>query len=295
MSSLSRKCLLVSAAFGCASVAPAAFVIDWGGDYVTANQSLGRSTTQSTLDYYGAAGNTRQIAWSETTLLSPVANYTAPSGKTANFYGGAFSSASGTGLGFQTFTSNVTNNATADRLNYRSQLNASTGLTARNGALGIAFLQSDFQNGLNTGGVAIDATSSLTMNITAISSPFSARFMVKQGSQWYVSSTTYTTTGAKTLGGTSLVNETWAAFNPASSLDFNNASSFGGVAWTTITAVGFYAEYALATTSDITARDFSVSGFSADLVAVPEPSAFAAFSGLVAVGFAATRRRRRQN
>lgn len=246
-------------------------VADWSGDYVSANQNFGRAQTSLATDYALGVGATKQIVWSESALLKPTASYAAPVGKMANFYGGMFSSASGTGLGFQTFTANVANSSAADRLNYRSQLNASTGLTGRDGAFGIAFLKADFLNGAAANPVTLGAGSSLSMNITGISSPMVARFMVKNGSQWYVSNTSYTTTGTKTLNSASAVtleNETWATFDPATSLAFNNVT-FSTVAFTDITAVGCYAQYALAMTTDIAAKDFSVSSFTANLVNTP--------------------------
>jgi hypothetical protein len=265
--------------------AHAAVAVNWGGDYVAANVNYARSQSTVSTDYYGGTGQYKQIAWSESTVLNPSSGYTAPSGMSSTFYGGMFTSASGTGLGFQTFTNNVQNNAAADRLGYRSQLNASTGLTGRNGAVGVVFLQSDFMNGLNTGSVTVDVNSSISMNITGLSSPFVGRYMMKNGVQWYVSNTTYNTTGSKALSGLGLVNETWATFDPSTNLDFNN-TTFSAVNWTGITGVGYYADFALAGTS-IAATDFSISSFSANLV--PEPGA-ALLGGL---GLLALLRRRR--
>jgi hypothetical protein len=272
---MKKNPIILAAALLATAVLPATaadlVVADWGGDYVSANQNFGRAQTTLATDYALGVGATKQIAWSESTLLKPTASYAAPVGKIANFYGGMFSSASGTGLGFQTFTTSVTNNTTADRLNYRSQLNASTGLTGRSGAFGIAFLKADFLNGATVNPVTLGAGSSLSMNITGISSPMVARFMVKNGSQWYVSNTSYATTGIKTLNSASAVtleNETWATFDPATSLAFNNVT-FSTVAFTDITAVGCYAQYTLAPTTDVTAKDFSVSSFTANLVNTP--------------------------
>jgi hypothetical protein len=94
--------------------------------------------------------------------------------------------------------------------------------------------------------------------------------MVKDDTQWYISNTSYTTAGSKSLSGASLLAETWLAFNPGTSL-LEPTGTYTSHTFADISAVGYFGWANLtgtaATTSDMVLTAFSANG----VESIPEP------------------------
>lgn len=264
-------------------VAQAALLVNWGGDYVTGNANFARATANNEFAYPSGTGRSKVVAWNESTALNPSASY---SGVSSTFYGGYFSSHDGTNTTAPkiTTTARITESGTTDRIYLRLQTPADTSKTAASVGAGVAWLKSDFLNN-STATITFDTTSSLNITLQTLTSGVDLRWMVKDGTQWYVSNTTNTTSGSKSLSGASLLAETWLAFNPSTSL-LEPSGTYASHSFTNITAVGYSGwmdiSSALLTTSDIVVTAFSVN-------AIPEPSS-ALLGGL---GLLAMLRRRR--
>jgi hypothetical protein len=277
-----------------ASALSADVIVNWGGDYSVASPGSQRGTAgnSATLDYYGNSGAFNQRAWSEATLLNPSSDYTG-----TPYYGGGFNSyTAATPGGFLSSTyGGIQHNAAGDRIYYRSQAPGVADMTQRNGAIGVAFLQSDW-DALSAETAIFDASSSLSMNIQINNANVTWRFIVKEGAQWYVSNASYTGNGTKTLDAASptpLLDMTWAAWSPTASLDFDAAATFASVPFANITGVGYHGEFGFATAgANTTAQDLVVQGFTANLAIIPEPGTAALVGLSFAALFALGRRRR---
>jgi hypothetical protein len=275
---------LVLAAGTCPS--HGALLVNWGGDYVTGNTNYSRAVTSSSNAYPSGTGRSKSLAWSESTVLNPTSGY---SGVSSTFYGGFFDSHDGTVTTAAniTATNRINNSGSADQLYYRFQTPADTSKTTITVGGGISWVQDDFL-ALSTATIVFDSTSSLNMSIQTVSGGMGVRWMVKDDAQWYISNTSYTTSGSKSLSGASLLAETWLAFNPGAGL-LEPTGTYASHTFTDVSAVGYFGWANLtgtaATTSDLVLTAFSVDG----VEAVPEPSTVL----LGGLGIMALLRRRR--
>jgi len=177
MKTLARPLALLSALILlalCSTSAFAATIVDWGGSYVPS------SFVNLNMTGNGTTGNTYTRYYSASTKLSPTSGYTAPSGKSGNFYGALETtqpSAVPTTLGQY----RVQDNVAGDRI----QLTGGSGV-GTNTLLGfITFLRTDFLNGTSTGpALSFDASSSLVLNIPAGTNATAVRMAVLNGSTW---------------------------------------------------------------------------------------------------------------
>lgn len=263
--------------------ANAALLVNWGGDYVSANVNFARSTANNAFAYPSGTGRSKVVAWNESTALSPSASY---SGVSSTFYGGYFASHDGTVTNAPNITTSarITNSGTTDQIFLRLQTPADTSKTAASVGAGVAWLKSDFLNN-STATITFDTTSSLNITLQTLTSGADLRWMVKDGAQWYVSNTAHTTSGSKSLSGASLLAETWLAYNPGSSL-LEPSGTYASHNFTDITAVGYFGWMDISGTA-LTTSDIVVTAFSAN--AIPEP-----YSALLGgLGLLALLRRRR--
>jgi arylsulfatase A-like enzyme len=190
-------------------------VVDWGGTYCSSAQSYSRSMTVETnmTDYGGSVSSNdtrRYVPFSESVPLSPSSLY---SGTNAVFYGGWNAICYDAGL-----TANTP-------LNNRLRVGPATGSPN--------FLEFGFAKAPATGEVAAVAvwvkgdfltvtnetlilTSNCTLRINILASGIGTtnRLVVKNGSQYYVSST-WTNTAGGWLTIADPTRERWATFNPA--------------------------------------------------------------------------------
>jgi hypothetical protein len=274
--------LSVAAALSAGS-AHAALLVNWGGDYVTANVNFARSTTNNAFAYPSGTGRSKVAAWNESTALSPSSSY---SGVSSTFYGGFFASHDGTVTNAPNITTSarIANSGTTDQIYLRLQTPLDASKTAASVGGGVAWLKSDFLNN-STATITFDTTSSLNITLQSLTSGAEVRWMIKDGTQWYVSNAAHTSSGSKSLSGASLLAETWLAYDPGSSL-LEPTGTFVSHNFTDITAVGYFGWMDISS-SALTTTDIIVTAFSVD--AIPEPSS-ALLGGL---GLLALLRRRR--
>lgn len=272
--------------------------VNWGGDYVSANQTFGEGTfgtyrfnDDNAADSTVPIANTRQrvlfgLTNSTSGYFAPSSGYTAPVGRTSNFYMGTALEFIGTPTDPAVFR--VSDQGTADTIRLRGQDNP----VSRFAFLG--FAKADFLNGTNTDARMLDATTSMTVNFGsdfANASAATFRFGVLNAGQWYLSNTSFSNTGTTTLNSSGT--ETWGLFNPlgtgaGSSLVGTGIkvapSSFSAQSLNDVQGFGLWASGGF---------DLDLAGFSATTSAIPEPSAFAALAGFAGLALAGLRRKRR--
>jgi len=254
-------------------------LFSYGGDYISsASVNNSRLSTGS-----GTGPYLETLAFDDTTVLSPTSNYTGP-----NFYGGfRFSSSNVDGI---ISRNQIRDNGTADRI-YLQPFSASTfdGSTLSFHAAYI-FKQEDFNTGFTFGSNTIDGLSFTNGGFNA----GTARFIVEVGDTYYVSNTTSGNgPGDFSLDSIDLATETWAVYDPATEIDFDQgAATFNLLALNNVTAVGLYTEHDSFTNSNSTPFGLGIEGFT--VTGIPEPSSLALILGLGVTGFAAMRRRPRR-
>lgn len=240
----------------------------------------------------------RSIAFSDSTALSPAANWSGTSGV---FFGGAqvtrLNSATMPVTG--TFATTV-NNAGGDRVRLGVNVDASNRIDSVQGLF--FWKKSDFLNGGDVATIGLDTTSAFSVNIVTggVSGGDGARvrFVVQNGSQFYVSSVasqTVSNGGTATFnltGAALMTTEVWDDYAPTSNLTWaSGGTTISSTALNDIQAVGFYVIGTGIAAADrdfnFTFNDFSFTG-----TAIPEPSGFATLAGLGMLGVVALRRRR---
>ena len=207
-------------------------IVDWDGDYVSSSQNLrsGNYTTTSGVDVDndGSNDDTRiAFEYSATNALSSGAYSGAP------IYGGIQASkVNTTTASFQDRA--IKNGTTADALSVRSQ-------NEGNFHAVIFFAKADFINGGNSNSVSFDQNSSLYIKFNREENLGELRWLVRDGSNFYVSQSLI---GSGYLSFSSDNSDgNWATFNPQNSLNFNaSGASFVDRNFSNITAVGFIAD-----------------------------------------------------
>src|SRR5690606_14246856 len=185
----------------------------------------------------------------------------------------------------------ILNNGTSDRI----QLKGDDGINPT--AFLLMWNQADFLNGASTADIAFDATSSLRLNLFTLlgqNATDSGRVVLQLDSGFYVSEQVFTAGGDTTLSGATLTGLDFYAYDPATSLNVDNASivlsavsiSEGGVI-SGITGVGFYFDSdATADPAAVRIQDFEVTATTAT---IPEPSSYALIAGLAGLAAILTR------
>lgn len=262
-------CLLLAAPLAQAQVSLVSFN---STDYVTANQNLSLPTPVNN-------GTVRTWEYSATIATDPSSNYTGPT-----FYSALQLDVTSGTHGFG--QAQVVNNVAGDRLTLQS--NSVIG----NMTTFVFFKKEDFANGSGaTDTISFNSTSAFSINLNANGGGSALRAAVLNNGTWYLSSTSFTGTGVKTISDLSA--QTWGAWDPTGApLDAAPGTfSVAGTSLTNIQAVGFWAYNVRGSANlmSVITDNISFTG----LVAVPEPSSAAALAGLGVLGLAALRRRRR--
>lgn len=275
--------------FGLAIVsARAATIVSWGGDYVSANQVFVNTTTASPSSYrtYTKAGQSYSTLLNSFQNLTPGAGYSGPSGKTANFSGGFMGSA-GTGAAVPGGTGGITGaiNSRAvleNGANDRISISLQTTNPQIRGA--ITFAKADFFAGMNLEPVGFDSSSSLSFSGIMGGVRPVGRWLVQDGSVWYISLATITQSVSnvvETHALSDLNNMQWAVYAPtlsdtAGTYFINEAptSSYAAHVFENVQSVGvFFDSYGQPASGDGSSYSrFALQSFSASAVAVPEPS-----------------------
>ena len=249
--------------------------VGWGGDYVTANRAFNRSNVGANLDYQadGVQDRRQSYAFSATMPMNPSSNYTVTPTNSGRFYGGvdywrlvstsSFSASSGHGV------LNATASTGGDTLGIHQ-----TNQTNRRQFAVFLWDKADFLTAslAQAESVGFDETCSLSLTVRLNqSNHHTYRFLVLNGSQFYVSSFSSAATG--TLGGSDLMNATWAAYNPGADLRPVPGSDVGAssLSYTTPTSsfddirgIGVYIESVTAASSGD--RSFRFEQFTASAV-----------------------------
>lgn len=223
-------------------------VVNWGGDYVSANQNFVRPTTVTN-------GSVVTYTYSSNTAITPASGYTVPEGRTGPIYGAW----QVTSLGDPPATnmqSRVVNNAAGDRIYFLASTNARVqGL--------IFFNKQDFLNGYSNVTLSLNGVVG-SMNTTAISFGQALRYAVQSGGSWYLSETNKTTAGS--FSNVSLQDQNWGVWDPSTTPFGTVPATFDtlGTSITDVSAFGFYFQIERATSASIELDSF--------VIAVPEPS-----------------------
>lgn len=261
--------ILAATALAGSSAFAAVVYVDFGSsDYTSTSTPLRSGQNGGTF----AGATPYVISYSDSSTLSPSSNWT---GTNAAFYGGVTSGFAG---GAPTvFTSTVAQiSPTKDRV--RIGINPASGGNLANVNGLVYWKQSDFLNGGSTQTISLDSNSSLSLNITGVTN-FRGRWVIQNGTQFYVgSSTNFTTAASQSLSGTALANEVWSPYDPATSLVWTAGGTTKTTAQLTdITAVGFY--YLMGTNTGVANQTFNVTFDSFGFTAVPEPTTWALLAG----------------
>jgi hypothetical protein len=268
--------------------------VDWGGNYVSASQGLGQGTfntyrfnDNNAADSTVPVTDTRQrvlfgLTNSTSGYFAPGSGYTAPSGKTSNFYMGTALQFTGGAADPNVFR--VSDQGIADTIRLRGQDDPVSRFVF------VGFAKADFLNGTATGAQSLDATTSMTVNFGTDFGNASAatfRFGVLNAGQWYLSNTSFDNSGTTTLNSSGTA--TWGLFNPlgtdgSSSLAGTGIkvapSSFGAQSLNDVQGFGLWGSGGF---------DLDLAGFSA--TTIPEPSTYALLGlGLGALFFLRRRR-----
>lgn len=276
--------------------------VDWGGNYVSATEVFSNTAYPSdfraeTLSGQGYSTVRGPIySYNGTTAnLTPSAGYVAPSGKSSTFYGG-WSASSGTGPAVPGGTSGTTSG-----LNSRSVFQNGAGGQPGEDIIYLAldapapafrglvvFEKQDFLNGTSTETVAFDSDSSLTFSGLVGGARPNLRWVVLDGSTWYVSEATFTGTGSFLFWGAAVSStltdpnsQLWASYIPIESDSagpylYNTApsSGYGAHSFSDIRAVGIYYDSYGVPITDGTFTNFGLQQFTVSGVTVPEPSTY---------------------
>lgn len=259
----------------------ATLIVDtrWGDTVVGANAELTGPEVATTGDFNGDATSDyrRSRAFSESSELSP--NIT-KAGYNTDFFGGWQMTYYGTttaNTGERTQVRNVTGDP----------ITIMTGTDTREKSVQalVFWKNTGYQNvtGPDYATFVNTATNSIAVTLAIDGTMPTFRYLVKTGGQYYVSETTFTATATLTNPGAA----NWAAYNPATDMNFNQASAtYGGVSFGELEAVGYYFETDSSTASIIGFRN---TGVVVQATLVPEP----ATAGMLLLGLSGVFLRRR--
>lgn len=234
-------------------------------DKTAAYASAGDAALVSTAPAaYWANYTSNGSAYSESTAMSPASGYTGPV-----FHGGYLATADTAariGASLQVVTGG--SNGVVLVQDYGNVANTVT--------MGIAsafvFKQQDWAN-YTSGGVSL---SSISVNGTSytnntLGNAMTGRWIIENGSNYYISQTTFLG-NSSTQSLTDFSTTTWAAYNPTTSLNFDqSAATYSTVTFDQVTGVGVYFENDsfLGTGASGVQYNVSLNSFAAS--AVPEP------------------------
>jgi hypothetical protein len=274
-----------------ASMSHAAIIANFdSANYVITNQGLARGPGFTTGNYDGGGTNNDMrdfVTFSQSAALSPASNYFDSTGTGTGpvFYGGYEAYAYNTATAITRNANSVLNGTPNDFLQV-ARTNASD---ATGGRAAAVFMFPVTSTELGSG-----STFELRSRAQTSSSlvPLTGRFLVQQGGNLYLTNSTIN-------GPTGVINsqtltltgsETFALYDPATSLNFNqSAATFTTLDLTAVTAVGFYFENDAFASGGATRFEVNADRFVVNTV--PEPSTLSLIG--LSIGALLLRRRRR--
>ncbi|MFV0338401.1 MAG: hypothetical protein ACK5LK_09200 [Chthoniobacterales bacterium] len=280
--------IMISYLTGATVVTQAANVVDWGGNYISAQVELDGGGGD-----YTTAGQGLWV-YNETTRTSPSTGYTAPAGKSGPFYWGGYTLRSdGAGSASQRNWSinDVMEGGANDYIRfYRG--NNTAGLSY-SGAVFVAFTSDNFLEYVGSS-VSFDLASSITLNASSATSA-SYRFAIKDSGQWYLSENYKTTTGVFEMSGNDLLTSTWGIWSPTGGATGRLGDvpvTFGAVgsSFTNIEAFGVYTGFNGNSAGSINAQIVSFR-----VNAIPEPASLSLLGLAVGVIVFGTQKHRKKN
>jgi len=220
--------------------------VNWGGNYVGSTQTFSDLTGFSTT----------------IPLMNTGASY---SGTSPTFYGGGHTE----NCTFNYFTlpydTGITDEGGNDAITFSWPGNSTTSAFGE-----VLWQKADFLNGASATGVAFDPNSSLSYSLALAGAV--ARFIVQDGSTYYVSNLNFGSSTTLTDPDNSTTWATYLPTEPPSSLPFDaSGATFSPHTFTDIQAVGYYFD---SENNFNTTYDYGVNGFSAQVQPTPEPSPF---------------------
>ena len=261
-------------------------IVNWGGDYVSGDEDLeGQDSTLETgLDLDGDAqfdDSRRGRLLSFLQAMNPQSGY---SGVSDVFYGGASKGRLNNNDPGNWNRFRVTDSGSADLMEIRVGGGASRAFHYLQ-----FWEQADFLT-LQTGNLGFTTASNLLVRFdSTLQGITEARWVVREGSTFYLSEATIDTSTANSTRTLTFASDAsdgnWAVYSPSTStLDLDATASFSSQNFSNITAVGFYLEKDAFSGTE---GRWTISDFEADLALVPEPSAFvllavAAVAGVLA-------------
>lgn len=240
-------------------------LLSFGGDYGSSSTNARTASGSGSGPYY------ETVAFDDTTVMSPSTDYTGPV-----YYGGfEFSSSSING---SVNRQGVRDYASGDTIYFQTY--SATGWLGSDLSMHVAvlFKQEDWLNGHQSGSNNITG---LSMTTNAFSAG-DGRFLVEIGGAYYVSNSTVSVSGTKTLilDSVALASETWALYSPNSDLNFDQTATFSALSLNDVTAVGFYVERDSWTGgSNTTDFGMGIQTFTVTGNTIPESSSFAGITG----------------
>jgi glucose/arabinose dehydrogenase len=225
-------------------------IVDWGGDYVSADTAMQRFITLDTnvdLDGDGANDDTRgYLPWSDTQPISPN-----PIG--GNHYGNSYAQNTSWrfygGVLLQRYNGNFGSKWAEiwerpnglDRIYYSAD-------AVSDGWMALAWQKTDFLEGGDAGAVSFDASSSLeVLNYAGADGDANnnygrLHFVVKNGDQFYISND-YAEKNASSFMLSDPASREWAVYNPSAPYSIKvdvGSASFAVRTFDDVTAVGVY-------------------------------------------------------
>lgn len=277
------KLPLALALLATSSLVRADVLFSFGGDYIsTASANNARLAIGS-----GSGPYLETLTFDTVTPMSPASNYSGPT-----YYGGfQFSSSTING---SINRQQIRDGGATDSLYLQSSVTG--GWVGSTLSLHVVYLfkQADWLSGHQSG---TNAISSLSMSNNSFSAG-EGRFVVEIGGAYFVSQSTVSTNGAQTLtlNAAALATEQWAAYNPATNINFDQTATFSTISLTSLTAVGVYFERdSFAGGASNTPFGLGVTSLTVEgtTTTVPEPGAYALLVGVAGLGAAAFSRRRK--
>ncbi len=234
-------------------------VVNWGGDYVTANQNFVRPAAVTN-------GLVVTYTYSSNTAITPASGYTAPADRTGPIYG-AWQVTSLTNVPIDTAQARIASNAAGDRIYLISPSLTNTQVRGL-----IFYNKQDFLNGYSNVTLSLNGVVG-SMNIAAVADGQAIRYAVQSGGSWYLSQTNKTAAGS--FSNVSLQDQNWGLWDgPTSTNQWAAPVTFDtlGTSITDVSAFGFYFDIQRTSSTRIEVDSY--------VIAVPEPSTI----GLLGLG-----------